>query len=65
MIGKKLMIDGILENYKDKFSIIVDYLFVEPNSYTLNASEVSDNDIKEENLRYNSEEQELRDEFLI
>lgn len=65
MIGKKLMIDGILENYKNKFSIIVDYLFVEPNSYTLNASEVSDNDIKEENLRYNSEEQELGDEFLI
>ena len=65
MIGKKLMIDGILENYKNKFSIIVDYLFVEPNSYTLDASEVSDNDIKEENLRYNSEEQELGDEFLI
>lgn len=65
MIGKKLMIDGILENYKNKFSIIVDYLFVEPNSYTLNASEVSGNDIKEEDLRYNSEEQELGDEFLI
>lgn len=65
LIGKKLIIDGVLENYKNKFSIIVDYLFVEPNSYTLNASEVSDNDIKEENLRYNSGEQEFGDEFLI
>lgn len=65
MVGKRLMVDGVLESYKNKFSIIADYLFVEPNSYTLNASEVSDNDIKEENLRYNSEEQELGDEFLI
>ncbi|ABJ91401.1 hypothetical protein YS40_007 [Thermus phage phiYS40] len=62
MIGKKLMIDGILENYKNKFSIIADYVFVElagAEGKTVNSN--SD----EENLVYNDEAKELGDEFLI
>lgn len=62
MIGKKLMIDGILENYKNKFSIIADYVFVELSG-TEGKTVNSNSD--EENLVYNDEAKELGDEFLI
>lgn len=62
MIGKKLMIDGVLENYKDKFSIIADYVFVELSG-TEGKTVNSNSD--EENLVYNDEAKELGDEFLI
>jgi len=62
MIGKKLMIDGVLENYKDKFSIIADYVFVEFGNVE---GKTVDNESNEENLVYNDEVRELGDEFLI
>lgn len=62
MIGKKLMIDGVLENYKDKFSIIADYVFVEFGNVK---GKTVDNESNEENLVYNDEARELGDEFLI
>lgn len=62
MIGKKLMIDGVLENYKDKFSIIADYVFVEFGNVK---GKTVDNESNEENLVYNDEVRELGDEFLI
>ncbi len=69
LIGKKIIIDGLLEYYKDKLTVVADYLFIEysPNESDANVNNVTEMNTKmKENFMGGSlEELEVEGDFIL